>query len=60
MKSSKNTTPETKADMIAILLERGGLKASEVAAKVKEVYATCYYSEITRVKNKMIKDTAKA
>jgi hypothetical protein len=38
--------------MIAKLLKRGKTSA-EVRTAVMEVYATCYYSEITRVKAKV-------
>lgn len=51
-KSIKN--PETKAEMIATLIAKGKT-GSEVRKEVMEVFLTCYYSEISRVKAQLAK-----
>lgn len=50
--SKKVTTPvvvETKAEMIRKFIAEG-MANSAIIKAVKEVYVTCYYSEVTRLR----------
>lgn len=48
-KTAKTQVVETKADMIKAFIKKG-FTNSEIIKSVKEVYATCYYSEVTRLR----------
>ena len=45
---------ETKADMIRTLIAKG-MTPAQIVKAVMEVYATCYFSEITRIKANLAK-----